>query len=71
MVEPTFRRDRITTQHSEFDHAVLFLPPTAASLIRDVIRPPLGEGSYDAFRETLIRRTKLEQRRLRQSLTSE
>lgn len=71
MVEPTFRRDRITTQHSEFDHAVLSLARTAASLIRDVIRPPLGEGSYDALRETLIRRTELEQRRQRQPPTSE
>lgn len=72
MIEATFRRHKITSQHSKFDHVVSSLPPSAAFLIRDIIRAPPDEGSYDTLRETLISRTtESEERRLRQLLTSE
>lgn len=72
MVGATFCRKKVTTQISKFDYVVSPLPPSAASLIRDVIRTPPDEESCDTLQVTLIRRTAVsEQRKLCQLVTYE
>lgn len=72
MVEATFCKHEITKYHNKFDYLVTSLLPSAASLIRDVIHPPLGEWPYDSLREALIRhKADLEECRPRQPLTFE
>ncbi|CAN7996439.1 unnamed protein product [Ixodes pacificus] len=70
-IEATFRRKRITSQSTMFDYVVAALPQAATALVRDILRTPSADLSYDRLKTELIRRTTAsEQQRLQQLLTS-
>ncbi|CAN7974848.1 unnamed protein product [Ixodes persulcatus] len=71
-IEATFRRKRITSQSTMFDYVVAALPQAATALVRDILRTPPADLSYDRLKTKLIQRTTAsEQQRLQQLLTSE
>lgn len=71
-IESSFRKNKITSQQSKFDHVVSSLPQPTAAVVRDILRAPPLEAPHDTLKSELIRRTtESEQRRLQQLLTSE
>lgn len=71
-IDSLFRKNRITSQLSKFDHVVAALPQHTAAVIRDILRAPPEDEPYNILKRELIRRTTAsEQRRLQQLLTTE
>ncbi|KAH7968596.1 hypothetical protein HPB52_009931 [Rhipicephalus sanguineus] len=56
-VESLFRRHRLTSQSTIYDHVVGALPSHTAADVGDVLLSPPADHPYDHLKETLIRRT--------------
>lgn len=71
-IESTFRKNKITSSLTKFDHVISALPQSSAAVVRDILRAPPEDQPYEYLKSELIRRTtESEHRRLQQLLTAE
>ncbi|XP_075726145.1 uncharacterized protein LOC142767788 [Rhipicephalus microplus] len=56
-VEPLFLRYQLKLEAVRYDHVVGALPPAVIAIVRDIMRAPPPDNSYDTRKEKLIRRT--------------